>query len=732
MGIFQSSIDAATASLLPMRSKSDQVADLRSQVAAIRASQAVIQFEPDGTILEANDIFLDAMGYTLPEIQGAHHSMFCTAEHRNSQEYREFWRKLAEGEVQSGVFHRIAKSGDDVWIRAYYTPVQDRYGRVVKVVKYASDITEIQLRNADYQGQIEGINQAMAVIQFTTDGHIQDANENFLNAVGYELDEIKGKHHRMFVDPAYGESPEYRAFWSRLAEGEAITDSFQRVGKGGKEIWITASYTPIRDFTGKVFKVVKYARDITDQKRISADHSGQIAGIRASQAVISFEPDGTIVEANEHFLSAVGYTLQDIQGKHHQLFVSNDYANLSEYKTFWQELAEGNAKSGEFQRFGKGNKEIWIQATYTPIKDARGRVFKVVKYASDITEQKQTIFEINRLIEAVRNGVLTERADIDNAHGDNRLMRENINSMLEAIVAPVTEVARVMRAIAESDLTQTITGDYKGFMLDLKEDVNSAVAQLNTFMQDVKEAADTVKRNASEIADANVELSARTEEQASSLEETAATMDQMTSSVHQNAASSKQANELASSANTVATEGGEVIKQAVVAMDGINKSSVKIADIINVIDEIAFQTNLLALNASVEAARAGDKGRGFAVVADEVRDLASRSAVSAKEIKALINESTTQVKQGTQLVDRSGQLLQKIVDSVSKVSSSVSEIMSASDEQNSGIEAVNNAVQEMDAMTQQNSCMVEQAAANSRMLSEQAEKLNGVINRFRV
>lgn len=732
MGIFQSGLNTTSASLLPLRAKSDQVADLRAQVTAIRASQAVIQFEVDGTIIEANDNFLNAMGYSLDEIQGAHHRMFCTAEHSNSQEYRDFWQKLANGEVQSGVFHRLSKSGEDIWIRAYYTPVQDKYGRVTKIVKYATDITEIQLRNADFQGQIEGINNAMAVIQFETDGTIIEANENFLNTVGYSLKEIVGQHHSMFVDPAYRESPDYKAFWAQLRNGESITDSFERVGKGGKAVWITASYTPIKDFTGKVFKIVKYARDITEQKRISADFVGQIDGIRASQAVISFEPDGTIIEANDNFLAALDYKLDEIKGKHHRMFVEDKQADSSDYKSFWQDLAAGVAKTGEFHRFGKNNKEIWIQATYTPIKDAKGRVFKVVKYASDITEQKQTIFEVNRLIEAVRNGDLSKRADTHDAHGDNKIMRDNINAMLEAIVTPISEVARVMRAIAENDLTQNITGEYSGSMLELKEDVNTAVSQLAQFMEDVKKSADTVKRNASEISDANVELSARTEEQASSLEETAATMDQMTSSVHQNASSSQHANELATSASEVAAEGGSVIKQAVDAMHGINNSSVKIADIINVIDEIAFQTNLLALNASVEAARAGDKGRGFAVVADEVRDLASRSAVSAKEIKALSTESTTQVEQGARLVDRSGQLLEQIVESVKNVNSSVSEIMTASSEQNSGIEAVNNAVQEMDSMTQQNSTMVEQAAANSRMLSEQAELLHGVINRFRV
>lgn len=732
MGIFHTRFDKNTARSVAHGIRLDEISDLRGQIAAIRDSQAVIQFQPDGTIIDANNIFLSAVGYTLAEIIGEHHSIFVPPAQRNSAQYRTFWPALAKGEVQSGVFQRCAKDGSDVWINAYYTPIKDKHGQVVKVVKYASDITEEAMRNADFQGQIEGINRAQAVIQFHTDGTIMTANNLFLITVGYELDEIAGENHRMFVDSSYAESAEYQEFWDRLRRGEAITDSFQRVGKGGREIWITASYTPIKDLNGKVVKVVKYARDITEQTNQSADYQGQIKGIRGSQAVIEFQPDGTIIEANDLFCSAVGYRLEEIKGQHHQLFVDKNLAGSAEYTAFWASLASGEAKTGEFKRFRKDGSEIWIQATYTPIKDPKGRVVKVVKYAMDISERKATILEINRLIGAVRQGDLTQRAETRDCSGDNKLMRENINAMLDVIAEPVQEVARVMKAIAGNDLTISMTGDYSGVMEQLKTDVNSAVHQLQQFMLEVREAAETVGRNSSEISDGNIELSARTEEQAASLEETAATMDQMTSSVQQNASSSRNADKLAQGARNVATEGGEVIAQAVKAMHNIDQSSVKISDIINVINEIAFQTNLLALNASVEAARAGEKGRGFAVVADEVRDLASRSAVSAKEIKALINESSAHVKDGTQLVDKSGELLTEIIESVEKVSTGVAEIMTASDEQTTGIEAVNNAVQEMDAMTQQNSAMVEQAANNSRTLSQQAQRLGSVIARFQL
>ncbi|SDT98733.1 PAS domain-containing methyl-accepting chemotaxis protein [Stappia sp. ES.058] len=238
-----------------------------------------------------------------------------------------------------------------------------------------------------WKAVFEAFSRSQAIIEFTPQGKILTANKNFLDTMGYSLGEIQGQHHKLFIDPAYAASSDYKAFWENLAHGEFQADQFLRLGKGGKEVWIQASYNPILNAAGKVVKVVKIASDISEQKKRSADHEGQLRAINRSQAVIHFDLDGKILDANENFLSTLGYTHDEIVGKHHSLFVDPEYAKSSEYRKFWEDLADGNFKSQEFKRLGKGGKEVWIQATYNPILDAAGRPFKVVKFATDRTKQ---------------------------------------------------------------------------------------------------------------------------------------------------------------------------------------------------------------------------------------------------------------------------------------------------------------------------------------------------------
>ena len=396
-------------------------ADAQAQLAAMSRSQAVIEFNMDGSIITANQNFLDALGYRLDEIKGKHHSMFVPAAQRDSAEYRAFWAALNRGEFQATEFKRIAKGGREVWIEASYNPVLDGGGKPVKVVKFAIDVTAKKLRALGDASKITAINRAQAVIEFNLDGTIVTANENFLKAMGYSLSEIKGKHHSMFVPQAERDSAAYREFWAALNRGEYQAAEYKRIGKGGKQVWILASYNPMLDEVGKPFGVVKFATDVTAQKLKTADLSGQMEAIGKSQAVIEFNMDGTIIAANENFLGAMGYTLGEIRGKHHSLFVEPSERESAEYREFWASLNRGRYQAAEYKRIGKNGKEVYIQASYNPILDLNGKPFKVVKYATDTTRQ-----------------VLV------------RMGNERVRGMMESVAAGAEELNTSVREISEA------------------------------------------------------------------------------------------------------------------------------------------------------------------------------------------------------------------------------------------------------------------------------------------
>ncbi|MGE3539902.1 MAG: methyl-accepting chemotaxis protein [Candidatus Tectimicrobiota bacterium] len=365
------------------------------------------------------------------------------------------------------------------------------------------------------------------------------------------------------------------------------------------------------------------------------------------------------------------------------------------------------------------------------ILDASGTYVGNTLEWSDVTEQMDAQRQVEKLISDAVAGKLEERIEAARYAGFMKKLGEGINQMLDTVVTPMRETIRVISALAAGDLSMHMEGVFQGEFATLQDAVNTSIRNLLQMVDDIRQASDAVTSSAGEISQGNNDLSQRTQEQAASLEQTASSMEQMTSTIRQNADNARQANQLASSAREQAEKGGEVVGRAVSAMTQINSSSKKIADIIGVIDSIAFQTNLLALNAAVEAARAGEQGRGFAVVAAEVRKLAQRSADAAKEIKTLISDSVEKVSDGTRLVDESGKTLEEIVTAVKKVSDIIAEIASASQEQAAGIDQVNKAITQMDEVTQQNASLVEQMAAASESLDEQARGLNELMEFFK-
>lgn len=541
------------------------------------------------------------------------------------------------------------------------------------------------LLSVDSSRIIDAIGRSLAIIEFNLDGTVLDANENFLSVLGYNLKEIIGQHHRIFVDPAEVASSAYRDFWAKLARGEFDRRQYKRITKSGKEIWIEASYNPVFR-GGKPYKVVKLATDITPQKLQAAEDAGKLDAISRAQAIIEFKPDGEILTANQNFLTTLGYRLEEIQGRHHSMFCDPAYSASDDYQLLWKRLAGGEFIAGEFMRLGKGGRRVHIQASYNPIFDMNGNVFKVVKFATDVSER-------------VRN---------------------------------VDRLADALQSLAEGDLRLELPQPFLPALERLRVDYNAASRKLRNTMHSILENAGAIAAASQQIQTASNDLAKRTEQQAASVEQTAAALEQITTTVADSSARAQDAGKLVRATKENAEYSGKVVGQAVDAMGKIEQSAGEIGNIIGVIDEIAFQTNLLALNAGVEAARAGEAGKGFAVVAQEVRELAQRSAKAAKEIKALINTSNEHVKSGVTLVDDTGRALQDIVEQVVQVDRNVGSIVEASREQSTGLKEINIAINTVDQGTQQNAAMVEETSAAAHSLAKEAQRLFDAIGQFQI
>ncbi|ROH86360.1 PAS domain S-box protein, partial [Pseudomethylobacillus aquaticus] len=556
------------------RSQALENIDYAGQIAAISNTQSVIHFTPDGRIIHANDNFLKASGYQLNEILGQHHSLFVSPEHRVSNEYRAFWDKLARGEHDTGYYQRYTKDKREIWLQASYNPIKDKTGKVVKVVKYAVCATdEMQSRRVSLRLEAAIRNTSTAIMMVDRDFVVTYVNDTTKSMLQKNADNFR-KIWPTF-DPAkiigscidmFHKNPSHQR--NLLADPKNLpyrTDI--KVGDLKFALNVGASFDAQGNYEGNILEWADVTT-IRAQEALNQDYSSQLAAINANQPVIEFTPDGKVTRVNEHFLRLMDYSEAEAIGQHHSTFVDPVYRNSAEYRAFWERLGHGEFYAGQYQRFAKGGREVWLQASYNPIKDVTGKVVKVVKFASDITAAVQA---------------------------------------QRALVKAVEETQAVVAAAKAGDLTQHIeTSDKTGDIADLCSGINALISSTADIITQIKEAGDTINTAANEIAAGNNDLSQRTEEQASSLEETASSMEELASTVKQNAENAKQANQLASAASGVAVRGGQVVSEVVLTMSGISDSSRKIEDIISVIDGIAFQTNILALNAAVEAARAGE------------------------------------------------------------------------------------------------------------------------------
>jgi len=685
--------------------------EIEDKLAAIGRSQAVIEFEPDGTILDANANFLSVMGYTREELVGAHERILVDPAESGGMGYARLWQDLANGVPKTAEYRRLSKSGSEVWIQASYNPISDTAGKVYKILSVASDITPQKtaaMRSKILDNAIKNSAAAVMVVDddlkvtFVNDATrrlFSSALEDFRTAwPDFDPEQIIGT----CIDDFHRHPAHQRALLRDASRMPFETEI--SVGRKTIKLYVTINTDEAGRYVGNSLEW----RDITEEKARAlhdADVRGQMSAIDKAMAIISFQPDGTILEANENFLATVGYSADEIVGEHHRMFVDRKESESREYQQFWSELRAGRFQSGDYRRVGNGNKEVWIKASYNPILDPDGKVYKVVKFASDITAQKLAARDLEEKVESLLTTV-------DMAgHGDLTQM-----VMIEGDDA----IGRVGAGLQR--------------MLDMMRDSISKISDNATSLGGASEELSVVSQQMSESAqrtttEANV-ASTTTEQVNHNVQTVAAAAEEMSASIREIAKNAADAARVAMSAVEVAENTNSVVSK-------LGESSADIGKVIKVITSIAQQTNLLALNATIEAARAGEAGKGFAVVANEVKELAKETAKATEDIgqrietiQADTESAVTAIGQISDIINQINDLQTAIAGAVEEQTATTNEITrNVADAARGSSEIAQNISTVAEAATS-----TSEGAANadgsSSELARMAAELRGLVEKF--
>ena len=700
-----------------------------------------------GIITYTNPDFVEVSGFSEDELVGKNHNLVRHPDMPQAA-FKDLWDTLKLGRPWSKLVKNRCKNGDYYWVKANVTPVF-KNGEIVEYMSVRTrpshdEIDEASrlyasLRGKDVSlpspGNIKTKNLGSKLNRYTGLGIVAAV---IINAIifylGLPAEALMAGPFAAFLIAALG---------ARMVMTRDVISPLDDAQRHMRDVSEGNYLDPIPiEEEGEIGELKRQIKMLAVKLGFEVNNASEeakraqrikVALDNVSSNVMLANNEGEIIYCNEAVIAMMLNAEADIQQQlpdfEAEKILGSNF-DIFHKKPEHQRSMLDSLKDTYNGKIKVGSRSFSLIANPV-IDEQNNRLGTVVEWA-DITDQLIAEAEVEQLIQQASMGQLDQRLDVSVYSGFMKNIASGVNEMLDAVVVPLREVKTVLEALAQGDLTQEMTGDFHGEFAELNNALNSSIRNLDNMVGEIRGAGASITTGASEISSGNTTLSQRTEAQAASLQETAASMEQMTSTVKQNADNADEARQLAENAQVLAEKGGEISARVVTSMGDISASSSKIAEIIGVIDEIAFQTNLLALNAAVEAARAGEQGRGFAVVASEVRNLAQRSASAAKEIKELISDSVEKVEEGGVYVDESGKALEEIMAAIKNVSGIISEIASASREQAIGIEEVNVAVTQMDEGTQQNAALVEQVAAASSSMEDQAGQLQRLVSAFRV